>query len=288
MSKCARPPLKIGMPVYNGERFIGEALLSLVNQSYTDWELLIADNASTDKTREICESFVATDSRIRYIRHAENIGPGPNFRFLLERTDSKYFMWAACDDLWAPEFIASCMGRLLQDKTLGMAFTGLEVIDSFGQPIRNCSEIPRYSGPANLSTIARYVWSPEVHGKANLIYSIYRTDVCEAAYQRVPFDSVWGGDMCFNLAAMSIAGVDVTPDVYFFKRDPRSGDTLGVPSQIVVPGSLIEQSCPLDIFPVYLNDMLAAVRGTRFYPVVYAIMKAREWRLKNLARQFTN
>ncbi len=278
------PPLMIGMPIYNGAKFVSDALNSLVNQSFTDWELLIADNASTDGTREICERFVAADDRIRYVRHESNIGPAPNFRFVLENANAEYFMWAACDDLWAPQFIESCMGRLLKDKTLGMAFTGLGVIDSFGQPIRNCPEIPKYSGLANLSTIARYVWAPEVHGKANLIYSIYRTDVCEAAYQRVRFESFWGGDMCFNLAAMSIAGVDVVPEIHFFKRDPRSSDALGAPAQIVIPQSLRDQSCPLDIFPAYTKDMLAAVRGTRFYPVVYAVMKAREWRLRHLVR----
>lgn len=272
------------MPVYNGARFIGDALRSLSSQSYQDWELLIADNGSTDNTEEICREFSRNDTRISYFRHSENIGAPLNFKFVLDRADAPYFMWAAADDVWGPEFVSSCIGRLARDPGLGMAFTGLEVIDTFGQIIRHCPDIPLFTGKPDFRTVARYVWSPEFHGKANLIYSIYRTPLCKEAHRRFPFTLDWGGDMCFNLAAMSMAGVDVVPEVHFFKRDPRSTDQRGAPTQIVVPESLLERSCPLPHFEAYTNDMLKAVRGTRFYPLVYAVMKAREWRLRNLVR----
>lgn len=284
MSRNGSVAVQVGMPVYNGARFIGEALNSLLSQSFKDWKLVIADNASTDETEQICRDFAKADNRINYVRHVTNIGAPKNFRFVLDQASTPYFMWAAADDVWGPEFIASCIGRLSAKPDCGMAFTGLDVIDSFGQIIRHCPDIPGFSGAADMATVARYVWSPEFHGKANLIYSLYRTELCKAAHGRFPFTLDWGGDICFNLAAMSMSGVDVVSDVHFYKRDPRSTDQLGSPTQIVVPASLAERSCPLQYFPGYTKDMLAAVRGTRFYPVVYAVMKAREWRLKNLAR----
>lgn len=284
MSKNGSVSVHIGMPVYNGARFIGEALRSLSDQSFGDWELVVADNASTDETEDICREFAKADSRIKYVRHEQNIGAPKNFRYVLEQATAPYFMWAAADDVWGPDFIGNCFKRLTARPDCGMAFTGLEVIDSFGQIIRHCPDIPGFSGGPEFTTIARYVWSPEFHGKANLIYSLYRTELCKAAHNRFPFTLDWGGDMCFNLAAMTMGGVDVVSDVHFFKRDPRSSDRQGAPIQIAVPESLVERSCPLQFFPGYTKDLLQAVRGTRFYFLVYAVMKVRELRLKHLAR----
>lgn len=92
--------------------------------------------------------------------------------------------------------------------------------------------------------------------------------------------NVWGGDMCFNLASIAIGGLDVDRNVQFFKRDPRPTDTLGVPAMIMVPERLADQSCPLSMFPEYTAGMLRAVRGTRFYPLVYSLMWLRRQQLK--------
>lgn len=277
--------VQIGMPVYNGARFIEEALRSLSMQSFPDWELLIADNASIDGTEDICRNFAKIDDRIKYFRHDSNIGAPSNFKYLLDNATAPYFMWAAADDVWGPDFIVNCRSRLSAQPDCGMAFTGLDVIDSFGQVIRHCTDVPSFSGAPNWSTIARYVWSPEFHGKANLIYSLFRTNVCKAAHHRFPFTLDWGGDMCFNLAAMTMGKVDVVSDVHFFKRDARNTDQLGAPNRIIVPESLVERSCPLQFFSAYTADTLMAVKGTRFYPLVFAAMKVREWRLRRLVHR---
>lgn len=99
------PKICIGMPVFNGEKFIREALDSLLAQTFTDFELIISDNASTDGTEAICRKYVEKDSRIRYVRQAENRGAAANFRFVLDETQAEYFMWAACDDLRSQDFL---------------------------------------------------------------------------------------------------------------------------------------------------------------------------------------
>jgi glycosyltransferase involved in cell wall biosynthesis len=96
----------IGLPVYNGARTIARALDCLLGQSFTDFELVISDNASSDATGEICAAYAARDARVRYIRQPDNLGAVMNFRFVLFEAQSDYFMWAAADDLWAPGFIA--------------------------------------------------------------------------------------------------------------------------------------------------------------------------------------
>jgi len=93
------PIVSIGMPVYNGDKTLKSALDSLLKQSFTNFEIIISDNASTDGTKEICLSYAKNDMRIRYIRQEKNIGAINNFKFVLEQAVGKYFMWAAADDI---------------------------------------------------------------------------------------------------------------------------------------------------------------------------------------------
>jgi glycosyltransferase involved in cell wall biosynthesis len=102
------PLVSIGMPVYNGEKTIQQALDSLLAQDFEDFELIISDNASTDSTGNICQLYAARDIRIRYCRNEKNIGPTANFNRLIHIARGKYFMWAADDDLWESSFV-SCM-----------------------------------------------------------------------------------------------------------------------------------------------------------------------------------
>lgn len=99
------PKVSIGMPVYNGEPFIREALDSLLSQTFADFELIISDNASTDGTDIICREYATKDSRIRYVRQEENRGATANFKFVLDESVGEYFMWAAADDKLQPFFI---------------------------------------------------------------------------------------------------------------------------------------------------------------------------------------
>jgi glycosyltransferase involved in cell wall biosynthesis len=94
------PTVSIGMPVYNGERFIREALDSILEQTFTDFELIISDNASTDGTDAICCDYATRDSRIRYLRQNENKGALFNFEFVLNEARGSFFKWAAVDDLF--------------------------------------------------------------------------------------------------------------------------------------------------------------------------------------------
>jgi glycosyltransferase involved in cell wall biosynthesis len=99
------PKVSIGMPVYNGEPFILKALDSILAQTFTDFELIISDNASTDGTEKICREYADRDARIRYVRLHENIGAIANFQFVLEEAVGEYFMWAAADDIRSESFL---------------------------------------------------------------------------------------------------------------------------------------------------------------------------------------
>lgn len=99
------PKVSIGMPVFNGEQFIRKALDSVLEQSFSDFELIISDNASTDATEYICRGYAARDQRIRYVRQSTNLGAAANFKFVFGDARGEYFMWAACDDTRSPDFI---------------------------------------------------------------------------------------------------------------------------------------------------------------------------------------
>lgn len=102
---AVNPTVSIGMPVYNGEKYLRDALDSLLSQTFSDFELIISDNASTDNSGNICLEYASKDNRIRYIRQPDNIGAAANFKFVFDKAGSEYFMWAACDDIRSSNFI---------------------------------------------------------------------------------------------------------------------------------------------------------------------------------------
>ncbi len=129
------PRLSIGLPVYNGERHISEALDALLGQTYEDFELIVSDNASTDGTSEICLRYARQDHRIRYIRQARNIGLVPNHIFVLQQARGELFKSAAHDDLYARELLARCVTALDEDPHAVLAHAWSAVVDSSGSVV---------------------------------------------------------------------------------------------------------------------------------------------------------
>lgn len=106
--------ISIGLPVYNGGSTLRASLESLLDQTFSNFEIILSDNCSTDQTQAICEEFARKDKRITYIRQTVNIGAFSNFTFVLGRAKSEYFMWAAHDDFWKPSFIEKNLSLLRQ------------------------------------------------------------------------------------------------------------------------------------------------------------------------------
>lgn len=127
-SVSRRPRVSIGMPVYNGEKYLAESLDSLLAQSFADFELIISDNASTDATPDICLRYAEQDRRIKYYRNIENRGAAWNFNHVFELAKGEYFMWAAHDDLWNKEFLNKCVSALDDYPKAILCYSGMEVI----------------------------------------------------------------------------------------------------------------------------------------------------------------
>jgi glycosyltransferase involved in cell wall biosynthesis len=130
------PAVSIGMPVYNGERFIREALESALRQNFSDFELIISDNNSSDATEEICREYVARDSRIKYIRHENNWGGFWNFCFVVQQAKGQFFTWLAHDDVLEPQFLERTVQYMLQSPQTVVATVDFVIIDGNGSVLR--------------------------------------------------------------------------------------------------------------------------------------------------------
>lgn len=126
----AVPRLTVGLPVYNSEQYVAESIESLLGQSYTDFELVISDNASTDDTPGICQRYAKQDGRIRYYRQPKNVGLAPNHNFCATQARGDLFKWAAGDDLYHRDLLSRCVEVLDERPEVVLVHSYTALIDA--------------------------------------------------------------------------------------------------------------------------------------------------------------
>lgn len=129
------PLVSIGLPTYNGARYLREALDSLVAQDYPNLKIVVSDNGSTDTTPDIVREFASRDSRIRVIRHEANMGAPANFNLVFREAEGSFFMWAADDDRWAPNYVSACLDALQSMPEAVLACSRVRFIDDAGNDL---------------------------------------------------------------------------------------------------------------------------------------------------------
>src|SRR2546422_1349203 len=217
MGTRAAPRVSVGLPVYNGERYLPEALDSLLTQTYADFELIICDNASTDHTGEIAQSYAAKDKRVRYARNERNLGAGGNFRRAFELSSGAYFRWAAADDLSAPQSLARCVEVLDQEPAVVLAYPKTRLIDEQGRVISNYDDRLHLQA-ARASERFRQVL--ERLGYCHVAYGLMRADLLK---QTRLFGDFLAADVVF-LAELSLYGAFwEVPEFLFYRRFPPRG-----------------------------------------------------------------
>lgn len=172
-SADSMPLLSIGMPVYNGAKHVRRAVDSLIAQTFTNFELIISDNASTDATEEICQECASRDKRIRYIRHPVNRGAPFNFHFVLKESKGTYFMWAAHDDERFPQHIE----KLIHIHRCGhylLVASQCTMLDQDGNEIPIKPMSPElYRGTSWLSFKNFMLLHHFAYAKSNMFYGIF-------------------------------------------------------------------------------------------------------------------
>ncbi|MBA4243163.1 MAG: glycosyl transferase [Pseudomonas sp.] len=162
----------VSVPVFNEEAYVRETLESLAAQTYTDFLVLIADNASTDGTGEICREFCTRDPRFHYVRHAQNLGASANFRYCFEHTSSEFFMWLGGHDVLAPEFLAETSARMLADEQVSLVYTQTKWIDETGNTLGQ-------------SNGGNYVFAEPLAPHQRYLKLLHALDRCEAVNQLI-------------------------------------------------------------------------------------------------------
>jgi len=215
------PRLTIGLPVYNGENYLAESIDALLAQTYTDFELVISDNASTDGTEEICREFAAGDERIRYIRQPANIGAAPNHNFVVDAARGELFKWAAHDDLYGPKLVESCVDLLDANPDAVLAHAYMAIVNADGEVEENYDYRLATDSP---SAPVRFHDLLFTDGGDDM-YGVIRTDVL----RRIPPHDSFHNAGRKLVAELSLYGRFLqVPDVMFFRRDhPTRGDRLG-------------------------------------------------------------
>lgn len=210
------PRVSIGLPVYNGENFIKEALDSLLNQSYTDFELIISDNASTDATESICRSYAERDQRIRYHRQSENQGAAWNYNHVFALATGAYFKWAAHDDLCAPTFIERCVAILDQEPDVVLCTARTKSIDGSGNVLQEYHAKPLGNSPKAWQRFYEFTVVPH---PCVSVFGLIRRDVL----QRTKLIGKYSGSDRPLLGELSLYGrMYEIPEFLFFYRNHES------------------------------------------------------------------
>lgn len=214
------PRLSIGLPVYNGENYLAEALDDLLGQTYTDFELIISDNASTDSTERICRSYMDADPRVRYIRQPRNIGAIPNHNFLLDQARGELFKWAAHDDRFGDTLLERCIAALDANPDAVLCHAHMAVIDADGGLSHEYDYAIATDSPSAPTRFRGLL----VTDGGDDFYGVVRLDVLRRAPR---MDSFHNGGRVF-VAGLALHGRFLqVPEVLYFRRDhPGRGDRL--------------------------------------------------------------
>ena len=129
--------VSIVMPTYNGQKYIREALNSITEQTYKEFELIIVDDCSTDGTPKIVQEYAAKDSRIKVIRNESNQKLPKSLNIGFTKCIGDYFTWTSDDNLYHMDALKRMVEYLENDKNTNFVYACEEFIDENGKSRRN-------------------------------------------------------------------------------------------------------------------------------------------------------
>ncbi|MFC2036390.1 glycosyltransferase family 2 protein [Chloroflexota bacterium] len=209
------PRMSIGMPVCNGEKYLAEALDSILAQTHSDFELIISDNASADDTARICDAYATRDHRIRYVRNETNLGASRNFNRVFELSSGEYFKWAAYDDVCAPEYLQRCIEVLDQDPSIAVCHPMTVYIDGQGNTYdKDYDDCLDFRSPSPHERFRDYLLRPAI--RWNAVFGVIRSSELRKTHLIGPYplsDQVLLGELVLRGKLYRV------PEALFFRRD---------------------------------------------------------------------
>jgi len=215
----------VGMPVFNDIEFIEQSIKSILKQSFIDFQLVISDDGSTDGSDEICKKYAALDDRIIYIRQTNNLGISKNMQFLLEKSNNTYFMWAADDDLWHPDFLRNLVKLLEQNEDSIVAFCKYDLIDERNNSLKSISK-PKYSHKSPVKRLRNFI----IDADDGFGYGLFkRAHILEVKFptwwwinKNTPYNNIYP-TLCYYLTKGNY--VEHSNKTLFYKRI-KTGDNI--------------------------------------------------------------
>jgi hypothetical protein len=209
------PLVSVGLPVYNGERYLEQAIDSLLAQDLADFELIICDNASEDGTAEIARGYAAGDDRVRYHRNPRNLGLVRNFNRVFELSQGRYFMWAAHDDWHAGHTLSACAEVLDGHPEAALCASAVAIADEDGTVFDEWHPTEDLRAPDPHARLHRLLWTL---GEPHQLFGLMRAD----ALRRTRLMGNYLGSDRVLLAELVLAGpIWYVPDILHYYRAPR-------------------------------------------------------------------
>lgn len=248
----------VGIPVYNGAPMLRECLDCLLAQTYQDFIIVIADNASTDETPEICAEYAARDNRIEIVRHAENIGPLPNFKYLVDHADTEFFMWRADDDYSDENFIEKLVGTLDENPKAQLAAPCVITQKSVTE---YCNESPyvAVTGTNFTDRLIKRLYNYHV----SCCYGLWRTNYVQETTARIctAYPHGYACDHLIMLSAFLDDAVTGNNDTLFTQRtySPVKGDGMRGRKSLSTRIAMLEM-----LMPPFYASFETEVKARRF------------------------
>jgi len=220
MSRTSVQVVSVGMPVFNGEHFLPQAIVSILGQTFANLELVISDNASTDGTEEICQSYARTDKRVRYFRNSQNLGAAWNYNRVFRLSQGRYFKWAAADDVCSLHYLERCVPILEASSDVVLCYGRTRLIDEQGKALGD------YDDRLDLrddSPAGRFVGFLRSVRECNAVFGVIRRSVLAGTSL---IGSYVGSDR-WLLGELSLRGEFVEiPEYLFYRRvHPRASSS---------------------------------------------------------------
>lgn len=210
--------ISIGLPIYNGEKFLERKLDSLLSQTFSNFELIISDNNSTDLTNQICINYAKNDNRIKYFRQEKNLGVRSNYNFVLSKANYDFFVWTAVDDIMDKNFLEKSFEKLEKNKNLvccmaNIKFYGIKenkfnkinlFLKKFGLSFRKFNHFS-LKGEYDLKIrlfLKKFPW--------HLFYGVYKTEILKKS----PLLTISGFDALPIISSLRYGDIEILDNVY--------------------------------------------------------------------------
>jgi len=266
MSNSNLPILSIGLPIYNGGKFIKKRIESILNQTFKDFELTISDNASTDTTQMICEEYLKKDKRIRYIRQGKNMGEVWNFDFILDKAETKYFVMASADDIWSKNFLEKNVEFLEKNEQFVGSISEVSLFHRNGNDIKLINNTKKFQYVISTNgNFEKRLSSYLKYNMATQYYSVFKTeDIKFGNIFNNLHNKMWQADFATILKILKRGELNVDTESFYHKEVTKQSK------------SIIQ----------YMRKMKFSISDVLFSKIVFSSWFLKEFGIKEYSKNF--